>query len=173
MNPLRVLSMKRCTGNLWWEMTFSFGNVHLMLACSELLHLSIGEATPKSPELSNPTRNIGDKLVSIIQAAAQHEGGVRETFGGGVCGIGGGDGRVFYWLDTIHGGGVVLQPAREVCGGDEATRGTALLHNLLMDSKSNEIDSFGGQTEELPYPLGTYKLIASGASALSTADIVL
>eukprot|EP00983_Pelagomonas_calceolata_P041360 1138030-Pelagomonas_calceolata.AAC.5 len=42
--------------------------------CSEILHLSLGDATPKSPELSNPTRNIGNKLVAIIQAMAQQDG---------------------------------------------------------------------------------------------------
>mmetsp|Transcript_7435 Transcript_7435/g.19831 ORF Transcript_7435/g.19831 Transcript_7435/m.19831 type:complete len:304 (-) Transcript_7435:528-1439(-) len=39
----------------------------------EILHLSLGDATPKSPELSNPTRNIGNKLVAIIQAMAQQD----------------------------------------------------------------------------------------------------
>ncbi|KAF5826210.1 transcription factor Tfb4-domain-containing protein [Dunaliella salina] len=42
------------------------------LSC-EILHMSLGDATPKSPELSNPTRNIGNKLVAIIQAMAQQD----------------------------------------------------------------------------------------------------
>jgi len=46
----------------------------LLLPLSELLHVSLGDATPKNPELSNPTRNIGNKLVAIIQKSAQQDG---------------------------------------------------------------------------------------------------
>lgn len=53
-------------------------NPHLLMhtyrARSDLLHLSLGDAMPRAQEFSNPTRNIGTKLVAIAQAAALRRG---------------------------------------------------------------------------------------------------